>query len=94
MICKKVYKKFATFNCQGHLNKEKQMNIADDSCHHRLTAMVTQETHMQGHGIHEIVKKTTSILLCHKDKSVAGTGILVRSNLKVNCTPISERIYA
>ena len=94
MICKKVYKKFPTFNCQGLLNKAKQMNIADNSFHHQLTAMVTQETHTQGRGIHEIMRKTTSILLCHKDKSVTGTGILVRPNLKVNCTPVSERIYA
>ena len=55
MIYKTVYKKFATFNYQGLLSKAKQMNTADDFCHHQLTAMVTQETHTQGHGMHEIV---------------------------------------
>ena len=32
----------------------KQMNIADDFCHHQLTAMMIQETHMQGHGLHQL----------------------------------------
>ena len=45
------YKRFATFNCQGLLNKVKQMDIADDFCHHRLTGMMIQETHLQGHGL-------------------------------------------
>ena len=32
----------------------KQMNTADDYCHHQLTAMMIQETHMQGHGLHQL----------------------------------------
>ena len=45
---------FATFNCQGPLNKSKQMNIADNICHHQLTAVMIQETQMQWHRIDKI----------------------------------------
>ena len=95
MIYKNVYKKFAI--CQGLLNKAKQMNIADDFCHHQLTDMMIQETHMPGFEIHEIESSSGEILYLyftgHKDKSVAWTGIFVRPSSKVNFTPVSERTY-
>ena len=95
MIYKNVYKKFAI--CQGLLNKAKQMNIADDFCHHQLTDMMIQETHMPGFEIHEIESSSGEILYLyftgHKDKSVAWTGIFVRPSSNVNFTPVSERTY-
>ena len=90
------YKRFATFNCQGLLNKVKQMNIADDFCHHQLTAMMIQETHMQGHGVHQLESSSGEKLHLHfsghKNISIAGTGIIVRPNSNITFTPVSERI--
>ena len=78
------YERFATFNCQGILNKVKQMNIADDFCHHQLTAMMIQETHMQGHGLHQVksssVEKLHLYLSGHKNRSITRTGIIVTPN--------------
>ena len=51
---------------------------------------------MLGHGIHEIESSSGGELHLyfsgHKDKSIAGTGIHVRPNSKVNFTPVSKRI--
>ena len=90
------YKRFATFNCQGLPNKLKQMNIADDFCHHQLTAMMIQETHMQGQGLHQLESPSGQKLHLYfsgyKNRSIAGTGIIVRPNSNVTFTPVSERI--
>ena len=48
------YRRFSTFKCQGLLNKVKQMNVADEFYHHQLTAMIVQEIHMHGHGLHQV----------------------------------------
>ena len=58
--------------------------------------MTIQETHMQGHGVHEIESLSGEkldllwSLLWSNDKSITGTGILVRP--KVNFTPAFKRI--
>ena len=76
----------------------KQVNIADNFCHHQLTAMMIQETHIQGHGVHQLEcssgEKLHLYFSSHKNRSivgVAGTGIIVRPNSNVTFTPISER---
>ena len=72
------------------------MNIADDFCHHQLTAMMIQETHMQGHGLHKLEsslrQKVHLYLSGHKNRSIAGTGIIVRTNSNLTFTPVSKRI--
>ena len=90
------YKRFATFHCQGLLNKVKQIDIADDFCHHQLTAMKIQESHIQGHGLHQLQSSSGEKLHLyfpgHKNRSIAGTGIIIRPNSNVTFTPVSERI--
>ena len=89
-------KRFPTFNCQGLLKKVKQMNIADNFCHHQLTAMMIQETHMQGHGLHQLEslsgEKLHLYFSGHKNGSIVATGIIVRPNSNVIFTPVSKRI--
>ena len=78
------YKRFEPFHCQELLNKVKQMNIADDFCHHQLTAMMIQETHVQGHGLHQLESSSGEKLhlyfSSHKNRSISETGITVRPN--------------
>ena len=89
-------KRSATFTCQVLLHKVKQMNIADDFCQHQLTAMMIQETHMQGHGLHQLESSSGEKLHLyfsgHKNRSIAGTGIIVRLNSNVTFKSVSERI--
>ena len=72
------------------------MNIADDSCDLQLTAMMIHETHMQGYGLHQLKslsgEKLHLYFSGHKNRSIAGTSILVRPNSNVTFTPVSERI--
>ena len=60
--------------------------------------MMIHEKHMQRHGLHKIESSAEENLHLSfsgdKDKSIAGTGILVRPNSRVNFTPVSERISA
>ena len=71
------YKRFGPFNCQGLLNKVKQMNIADDFCHHQMTAMMIQETYVQGHGLHQLESSSGEKLHLyfsgHKNRSISET---------------------
>ena len=80
------YKRFVTFNCQKLLNRVKQMNIADDFCHLQLIAMIIQETHTQGHGIHQLEpssrEKPHLYFSGHENRSSAGTGINSKTKLK------------
>ena len=89
-------RKFATFNCQGLLNQVKRMNIADDFIHFGLSAMMIQETHIKGNGIHELKTSSGETLHLynsgHENKSTAGVAVLVKSNCEVNFDPICERI--
>ena len=91
-----MYKKFATFNCQGLLNKSKLTNLADDFLHHGLTAMMVQETHIQKSGIQIIESSSKEKLHLyysgHKTQSTAGTGIILKPDATVSFNPISERI--
>ena len=90
------YERFVTLNCQGLWNKVKQMNIADDFCHHQLTVMMIQQTHMQRHGLHQLESSSEEKLYLyfygHKNRSIAGTSIIVTPNSNVTFTPVSERI--
>ena len=61
------------------------MNIADDFCHHQPTAMMIQETHMQGHGPHQLESSSGEKLhlyfFVHKNRSIAGTGIIDQTEI-------------
>ena len=89
--------RFCTFNSQGLLDKAKQRHLADDFIQKNIKALLIQETHIQDQGMH-ILKSTdnkTTLHLYnsgHNTKSRAGVVILVDSNIKLNFSPISERI--
>ena len=91
-------KRFATFNCQRVLNKVKQMNIADEFCHHQLTNCYVdpRNSYMQGHGLHLLESSSGEKLHLHfsghKNRLIAGTDIIVRPNSNVTFTPVTKRI--
>ena len=83
-----------TFNCQGFLDKIKQL-IADDFKKYRLKAMLLQELQMKNEGILNL--RSTDGDQYHlyysgnKTRSIHGVGILVERSTNVHFTPISDR---
>ena len=94
------YTKYATFNCQGLNDKNKQKSLAADFIHHSITVMMLQETRIIGQGVHEIKPSDGENFLLynsgHPNRSYGGTAFLLAKETvtrsKVSFQPISERI--
>ena len=79
--------KIGTFNCQGLVTSTtKTEMLANDFEQYNMSALCIQETHMQGHGVEEIMSSSGNKYLLyfsgHIKKSINGVGLIVERNKK------------
>ena len=58
------FQRFATFNCQGLINKVMQKNIAGDF--YKFSTGILQETHIKETGLHEFISSNGKKICLYK----------------------------